>query len=108
MTEDERIVREAWHSVETNGHERFATVRVFCGNDDEWFYGEDQGFFSTEADAMAAARAFTEERKREIAELEQEIGFVAYYLEETEHAVWKRLRDRLTVLLEEKRKGWKL
>lgn len=49
-----------------------------------------------------------ETREREIAEMEEEIGFVTYYLEETEHAVWKRLRDRLTAILEEKKRGWKL
>lgn len=46
-----------------------------------------------------------EARERDIAEREEEIGFVTYYLEETEHAVWRRLRERLTALLEEKRRG---
>lgn len=61
----------------------------------------------TEDEAIAAAYAFTVAREREIAEREEEIGFVTYYLEETEHAVWKRLRDRLTAILEERKRGWK-
>lgn len=62
----------------------------------------------TKQQMIEAAYAFTVARERDIAEREEEIGFVTYYLEETEHAVWKRILVRLTALLEEKRKGWKL
>lgn len=95
----ETYCRERWQDINDTGY----TVRL--NNGATWnALPQFNGFLSR----WPAAYAFTVAWERDIAEREEEISFVTYYLEETEHAVWKRLRERLTAILEEKKRGSKI
>jgi hypothetical protein len=121
MTEDEQIVREAWSKVRMgygpgNVHQkpsqRLCYVMVTVSEGKEECIGS-----GTEAEALAAAHASTNERKRQIAEIEEEIAFLQSKIDEAEPEdhlidlelmICKRIPPRLQAELGEMKKGWKL
>ena len=64
MTEDERVVRDAWAEVRSRIIARSISVAIWVGTESKEFWG------------WPAARAFTEERLKQIAEVEEEIAFL--------------------------------
>jgi hypothetical protein len=75
MTEDERIVREVWQDVRYDGHR----VLAHRPNSGEWIlsnnvnYLWEKSHYLNAPAAWQAARAYTDARRQQIAEVEAEI-----------------------------------
>ena len=101
---DEEYVRARWAGVLDTGY----SVRLEIGEFGKWakFDGLNKRW--------SAARAFTENREREIAEVEEEIEYVSSFAwlpsrsgKREEHPVWQRILARLQARLAELRRGMK-
>ena len=110
---DEKYLRDRWERIalEWGTLERKRYVWVFAGG----MFIPLRGF-KTEAEAWSAARAFTEQREREIAEVEEEIAILNEGVElaastdadERKYGIpFKRILARLQAVLAELRRGMK-
>ena len=104
MNVDEEYVRARWAGVLDTGY----SVRLEIGEFGKWekFDGLNKRW--------SAARAFTEEREREIAEVEEEIEYVSSFAwlpsrsgKREEHPVWQRILAVEQARLAELRRGMK-
>lgn len=107
---DEEYVRSKWEKVDSRetyvaGHGYCVSLPVL------WHEAMTTGYFKTEAEAWSASRTFTEQREREIAEVDEEIAFL-----DDEKRVWpkhyncdapKRTLSRLQSIRAELTKGMK-
>ena len=107
---DEEYVRARWevHTAFPNGNGKYYLALA----PDKCLDGEFDGQFDTEAEAWSAARAFTENREREIAEVEEEIALIANlgsHVKQEAFAVdiRKRILSREQAVLAELRRGMK-
>lgn len=105
MSEDERYVRARWE-------ESFLRSGMFNDGSEAFCFvvnGEEKysGWYKSKSEAWAAARAFTEAREREIADLREEIAYFWYLGKEDITRVPQRIVGRLREILAEKLKGWK-
>lgn len=108
MTEDERVVRAAWKSVNWGASNYGGTEFGVVVYDDE----HGTGFKAkTQAEAWQAAREFTKARQEEVRLLDGEIALMRYVIsdrgrKEGGHAA-RRILGRLQGIRDDLRKGMK-
>ena len=108
---DEKYVRARWERIAlewgTIEHKRYVSVSA------SGMFITLHGY-ETEAEAWSGARAFTEQRERDIAEVQEEIEYVSSFAwlpsrsgKREEHPVWQRILAVEQARLAELRRGMK-
>jgi hypothetical protein len=113
MTEDERIVRDAWKRItyRETGLTSAGPCYVVIESDDHPTAGSSlfMEHGSSKESVFAAARAFTEERREQIRQVEEEIQYIHEdMIDNCDHcAASKRIVAREQAVLAELKRGMK-
>lgn len=102
MSEDERVVRDAWEKIfdrETivAGHGWMVRLPII------WHESMTDGYFRSKDEAWSAARKFTDKRREDIRLVRRDISWVEDFVGDARDSILARLQADLDDLL----KGWR-